>query len=353
MAKWKFVSIAVLALSAALSLSTYSADTAEVKSVQTGKDPELTEDLGRLRSAVTCPVSVPGASQVVLLIHGTGMTPKINWDHTLLQPLIQQEYQPYYLEVPQRLFLDTQTTAEFISYAVKNVTQEHEAAKGGISIISWSAGGLATQWTLTFYPETRARVKRHIAIGPSYRGSWMMVPLFYFNLYSPAVVQQLPWSNFLSTLEMFSGMTAHVPTTNIGSSTDLFIQPGFFGEGWARLKDAWRLGGPLAHNIDLFKACASKAIEARSLPRIFTHDSLLWEAASHVVIMDALRNTDTYLGSADILEWKDCRLRVAPSIDEISRTKHANILPELFKYAPTQPKGGWPEVAIRPYAFEH
>lgn len=214
-------------------------------------------------------------------------SPQINWDHTLVPPLIERGFQPCYVAVPERLLLDGQRSAEFISHAVKKIVDEHPSSNG-VSIVSWSAGALVTQWTLTFYPETRARVKRHIALGASYRGSWMMIPLFYLNRYSEAVVQQLPWSDFLAVLKRHGGTQALVPTTNIGSGIDQIVQPGFLGEWFGNHGDAWRLSGSLASNVDIFKVCASKAVINRDVPRLFTHESLLWEAASHKVIFDAL-----------------------------------------------------------------
>lgn len=273
-------------------------------------------------------------------------SPQVNWDHTLLQPLVAQSYQPYYLEVPNRLFHDTQITAEFISNAVKKISKEHDD-NPGISVISWSAGSLATQWTLTFYPETRAKVKQHIALGSSYRGSWLMVPLVWLGKHTPDTVQQLPWSNFLATLRRFDGGRAIVPTTTIGSSTDQIVQPGFYGEGYA---DSWRLVGPLARNIDLFRVCASRRMEQWWLPRVITHQSLLWEPASHKIIFDALENEETYLGTADVVGTGDCEGGLAPNLEEGSGEKQAAIMPELFKHAPMQPVSGWPEVPLREYA---
>lgn len=186
--------------------------------------------------------------------------------------------------MPGRLFHDAQTSAEYVSHAVKTLATGNNA---GISIISWSAGSLITQWTLTFYQATRAHVRRHVALGPSYRGSWAMVPMFYLGLYSDAVVQQLPWSAFMAALRRAGGLAAHVPTTSIGSSVDQMVQPSFLGDngnqGWglgryrAYLRDAWRLDeGPQTSNVDLFKLCASKLVrEGHTFPRIFLHEALL------------------------------------------------------------------------------
>jgi hypothetical protein len=175
----------------------------------------------------------------------------------------------------------------------------------------------------------------------------MMKPLFWLNMYSPAVVQQLPGSNFLSALQRAGGGRAVVPTTSIGSSTDQIVQPGFFGERYA---DSWRLTGPLARNIDLFRVCASRRMSIWRVPRVITHQALLWEPASHKIIFDALANEETFLGTADVLEVSDCEGGLAPNIEEESRKRQAAIMPELFKYAPTQPAAGWPEVPPRDYA---
>jgi hypothetical protein len=290
-------------------------------------------------------------------------SPEINWEHTLVPPLVQAGFQPCYVAVPGRLFHETQTSAEYVSHAIKKLAAD---SKGDISIVSWSAGSLVTQWTLTFYPATRAHVRRHIALGPSYRGSWAMVPLFYLGLYSEAVVQQLPWSAFGQALRRAGGLAAAVPTTSIGSSVDQMVQPGFLGDaggrgwGWggARvwLRDAWRLDpGPRASNVDLFQVCASKLVRAGAAPsRLFlSHQALLWEPASHAVLFAALSSEDSRLGTADAVTLDDCRGREpAPGLgrgDEEEEAR-ARIMPELFRFAPTVPTAGWPEVALREYA---
>ena len=268
-----------------------------------------------------------------------------------MPPLAERGFQPCYVAIPERLMLDGQRSAEFVSHAVNKLAEDYPS-HDGVSIISWSAGALVTQWTMTFYPETRAEVRQHIALGPSYRGSWMMAPLFYLNRYTEAVVQQLPWSGFLATLMRFGGTRALVPTTNIASSTDQVVQPGFFGARLFRygFRDAWRLGGPLASNVDLFRACAPAALRSGSLPRFFTHEALLWEAASHSVIFDALENRDTHLGSADAIQPSDCRGKLAPGLKPEWKSEYAGLLPELIRYAQTMTISGWPEVSIRNYA---
>lgn len=182
-----------------------------------------------------------------------------------------------------------------------------------------------------------------------------MVPLAYLKMYSPAVIQQLPWSGLLRALARFGGGRACVPTTNIGSSTDLVVLPGFYGEGLWRaglgFRDSWRLGGPLARNVDLFKVCAGAAVKNRSWPRVwaFSHEGLLWDSASHRVVFDALANEETFLGRAEAIGLGDCRGGRAPFLDSGLEDSHAAIMPGLVDYASKLPVDGWPEVPLREY----
>lgn len=72
---------------------------------------------------------------------------------------------------------------------------------------------------------------------------------------------------------------------------------------------------------------------------------LKWEPASHAIIFAALRDEETRLGGADAVTLEDCR---GGGNDEARR--HAQIMPELFRFAPTVPTAGWPEVPLREYA---
>ncbi|KAJ5222688.1 uncharacterized protein N7469_008928 [Penicillium citrinum] len=296
--------------------------------LSTSLDPIYTVEQEDLENAVYCPVNVPNAKETVLLVHGTGIT----------------------------LMNDIQISAEYLSYAINHLSTDSPAGSGRISIISWSAGALTTQWTLTFYPQTREKVKRFIAIGADFHGSWSMVPLVYLNMYTPAIVQQVPWSKFHFALVKFGGGRAQVPTTSIGSSTDLMIQPGFYGEGWewAGFRDSWRLRDgeevPVS-NVDVFKVCAGMAIGERRFPHVVSHDSLLWDAASQKVIFDALHNEEIFVGIGNV-SVDDCRGGMAEGLPLGSEERHAEIMPELSDYAPKMPVSGWPEIPLFSYVHD-
>ncbi|KAK9784516.1 hypothetical protein SCARD494_12771 [Seiridium cardinale] len=166
MALIKYTSIAFLLLSVLwLQTRNYDPSKEGILLVFGGVDPELRISVTQLDQAVTYPVQVENAKDVVLLVHETSVTPQINWESTLVASLAGKGFQPCYVEISARLFRDGQVSAEYVSHAAKKVVREHPAAANDVSIISWSASALVTQWTLTFYPETRARVKRHISFG--------------------------------------------------------------------------------------------------------------------------------------------------------------------------------------------
>ncbi|KAI1341404.1 putative lipase [Xylariaceae sp. FL0016] len=319
--------------------------------VPNGSDPTPTVDISQLEQAVACPANLDGTKNVVLLVHGTGATAEVNWRYTLVPPLIARGYQPCLLDIPGRLMDDGQVSAEYVAHAVRSISGRLESS-AKVSVISWSAGSLVTQWTLLFYPSVRALVRQHISIAASYKGSWIMIPLVYLNLYSPSFVQQLPSSNFVATLEKFGGFNALVPTTNIGSSTDQIVQPGF----WGSSRDAWRLDDPKnagtgapASNIDLFKTCASLRLKQGSPPKFYLHETLLWDPASHRIIFDALGDLKTHVGSATAVQATDCRGGLAPELKDEWSGHHESIMKTLSEYAPTFPVSGWPETPLREY----
>ncbi|KAI0477925.1 putative lipase [Xylariaceae sp. FL0804] len=334
-----------------------------------GADPEPTVERSRLEEALSCPKLVEGAARnVVLLVHGTGSTPEVNWQYTLVPPLIARGYQPCLLAIPGRLTGDAQTSAEYVAHAVHALSNRSASASAGstvsasaapqVSIVAWSAGALVTQWTLLFYPSTRALVRQHVALAPDYRGSWVMLPLVYLDLFTPAFVQQLPRSRLVAALRRFGGHRALVPTTNVGSATDQIVQPGFWGSWWSSSRDSWRLiggddGGSAAvavSNVDLFKTCAAKRLRGGRLPRLYLHETLLWDPASHRVIFDALENRDSGVGSAASIRAEDCAGGVAPGLREEWTEWHGRVMPMLAEYASTVPVSGWPEVPLREYA---
>ncbi|KAK9413916.1 hypothetical protein SUNI508_11492 [Seiridium unicorne] len=335
MALIKYTSIAFLVLSVFwLQTRNYDPSKEGILLVFGGVDPELRISVTQLDQAVTYPVQVENAKDVVLLVHGTGMTTQINWESTLVAPPARKGFQPCYLEIPARLSHNGQISAEYVNHAIKKVVREHPAAANDVSIISWSAGALVTQWTLTFIPR--------LALGSR--------DISFWALPTADPVQQLPWSNFVATPLKFGGGTAQVPTTNIGSSTNLIVQPSFYGGSFFGRKDSWRLDGPKAPNIDLFKVCTSRLITAGFLPRPFAHESLLWEPASHRVIFDALSNDDSSLGNPDVVSVDECKPDSAPYLKAGDKGQHAKIVPELLDFSPTMPTSGWPDVPLRDYA---
>ncbi|KAM0809764.1 putative Lipase [Seiridium cardinale] len=176
-----------------------------------------------------------------------------------------------------------------------------------------------------FIPRLALGSKDISALGAFYRGSWSMIPLFYFNLFSEALVRKLSWSNFVATLLKFGGGTAQVPITNIGSSTYLIVQPSFYG-------------------------LRTKAGHGGILAAPFAHESLLWEPASHRVVFDALSNENSSLGNSDVARVDECKPGLAAYLKAGDNGQHAKIVMELLAFGPTMPTSGRSEVSLRDYA---
>lgn len=78
---------------------------------------------------------------------------------------------------------------------------------------------------------------------------------------------------------------------------------------------------------------------------------MLWEAASHKVIFDALANEETFLGTAENVTLEDCSREgmMAPNLPPGSEERHAEIMPELSDYVSRMQLRGWPEVPLFEY----
>jgi hypothetical protein len=64
---------------------------------------------------------------------------------------------------------DAQVNAENVAYDINYISTL--CADNLLAVISWSQGGLNTQWALKYWPSTRAVVKDFIAINPVFHGT--------------------------------------------------------------------------------------------------------------------------------------------------------------------------------------
>lgn len=118
---------------------------------------------------------------------------------------------------PNNMLEDLQDGAE---YAVNGVRRLYSQSRKPVPVMTWSAGGLIAQWSLTFFPQTREKVDRVIAFAPDYRGTIEAYLLTSLQYISPSIWQQQTFSHFVTTLANAGGFQTIKPTTTMYSIDD-------------------------------------------------------------------------------------------------------------------------------------
>lgn len=216
--------LSILACALALSSSALAAPTLE-KRLPYGHDPKYSISTTDLLAGLTCTSGTPKTvKNPILLVPGTGTTGVQSFDSNWI-PLSQSlGYTPCYVSPPPSMLGDVQINAEYVAYAIKRL---NKSSGKKVPVLSWSQGGLATQWALTFFPSLRAKTSRFIAFAPDYKGTVSSGLLKAAGTAEPSVWQQTSGSALTTALANAGGLNQIVPTTNTYSSTDEIIQPQF------------------------------------------------------------------------------------------------------------------------------
>ncbi|KAK8024147.1 hypothetical protein PG993_012213 [Apiospora rasikravindrae] len=157
-------------------------------------------------------------SRTVIFVPGTGSYGGGVFAPNLRKLLSNVRYaDPVWLNVPHAMLGDTQQNAEYIAYAINYVSGITNVRKD-ISLITWSQGGLGSQWPLAFWPSGRAKVANLLCVSVA-----AAVPGL---LCDPATKQQNNDSQFVQALLRHGGGSAWVPTTSLYSALlDEMVQP--------------------------------------------------------------------------------------------------------------------------------
>lgn len=162
------------------------------------------------------------------------------------------------------------------------------SANKNVSVISWSQGGLNTQWALKFWPSTRSIVSNFIAMSPDYKGTVEAflactgIPLLDTLTCAPSVFQQRSASNFVKTLSADGGNSAFVPTTTVFSATDEVVEPQSGPDASALLADERGVG--VTNNL-VQQVCAGQPGGG-----LYTHEGVLYNPLAGALAVDALMN---------------------------------------------------------------
>ncbi|KAK1987267.1 hypothetical protein LZ30DRAFT_646245 [Colletotrichum cereale] len=193
---------------------------------------------------------------------------------------------PVWLNIPGALLGDAQVNSEYVAYAINYINGISNQTS---SIISWSQGGLDTQWAFTFWPSTRSAVRNFFPVSPDFHGTILANVLCLSTgngainaPCDPSVIQQQYTSVFVTTLRARGGADAYVPTTTFYSAVlDEVVEPQQGVAASAYLNDARGVG---VTNIEVQSVCAG-----RPAGGVYGHATMLFNPLTAALIKDVLK----------------------------------------------------------------
>ncbi|KAK3936984.1 lipase B [Diplogelasinospora grovesii] len=265
-------------------------------------DAPYSAEEAQLRAAIHIPASFTyGEKQPVIFVPGTGTYGGEAFGSNLRKLLTGTDYaDPVWLNVPGALLGDAQVNAEYVAYAINYVS----GVSGGrnVSVISWSQGGLDTQWAFTFWPSTRGVVSNFLPVSPDFHGTIFAYAICLsdplqgpegrpnFNPCDPSVIQQEYTSNLVSALRARGGADAYVPTTSFYSGVyDEIVEPQQGTGASAYIGDARGVG---AANIEVQSVCPPTTPGGS----FYGHANMMAHPLTAALVVDAL----THAGPGDV-----------------------------------------------------
>ena len=240
----------------------------------------------KLRSAIEIPSGYEygkGDKKPVLLVPGTGSYGGNGFYTNYIKLLNQTDFADVaWLNIPNYLLEDSQLNAEYVAYGVNYLSGISEGKK--VSVISWSQGGLITQWALKYWPSLRENMGEFIPVAADFHGTELapaICPSFPKLSCAPSVLQQEYNSNYVRTLRENDGDSAYVPTTSLFSGFDEIVQPQSKNAS-AALKDARNVG---VGNYQFQNLCPNN-----TAGRYYTHEGSLYNPVGYALAADALKH---------------------------------------------------------------
>jgi hypothetical protein len=273
----------------------------------------------QLRAAIYIPPGFTfGKKTPVLFVPGTASYGGTNFANNLRKLLTGVSYaDPVWLNVPNAMLEDTQVNSEYVAYAINYISAISGSVENPkkMAIISWSQGGLDTQWVLKYWPSTRKIVQDFLPVSPDFHGTVFGNGLCLnaggdLNfLCATALVQQEYTSNYVKQLRKNGGDRAFVPTTTFYSGFfDEVVEPQQGNAASAYLPS----GGPdaPASNNEVQTVCALQPGGS-----FYGHAGVLFNPLTYALVVDALTHPGT-TGQVSRINLKSvCADYAAPGLD--------------------------------------
>lgn len=236
-----------------------------------------------LRAAIHIPASFgygKNGKKPVILVPGTATPAGTTYYFNFGKLGSAADADVVWLNIPQASLNDVQINSEYVAYAINYISAISES---NVAVLSWSQGGLDTQWALKYWPSTRKVVDDFIAISPDFHGTVMrslVCPWLAALACTPSLWQQGWNTEFIRTLRGGGGDSAYVPTTTIYSTFDEIVQPMSGSQASAILSDSRAVG---VSNNHLQTICGGKPAGG-----VYTHEGVLYNPLAWALAVDAL-----------------------------------------------------------------
>jgi triacylglycerol lipase len=229
--------------------------------------PALSVPRSQLDAALSCPTTFPHTShQPVLLVHGTGITPKESWGWNYGKVLPTLGYDVCTVALPRKALVDIQLSSEYVVYAIRKIASRSHRK---VDVMGHSQGTIQPRWALRWWPDIRARVDDYISLAGPHHGitaldygcssGWCIAPAW----------QLRRRARFVAALNSSTETPKGPSYTSIYSQSDAAIQP----------TETARLAG--ASNILIQSICPNRYVD---------HAGLLGDAVVYALVLHALSN---------------------------------------------------------------
>jgi pimeloyl-ACP methyl ester carboxylesterase len=233
----------------------------------------------------------------VLLIPGTTLEPKANFDWNYEPALAAAGIGYCAVTLPDHGMSDIQTAAEYVVYALRTMRAQ---AGRAVDVVGYSQGGMISRWTLKYWPDTRADVSDVIGIDPSNHGTLDAVPLCA-PVCAASIWQQRVGSAFLTALNAGQETYPGIDYTVVYSLEDEVVFPNF---GPAALSTLHTGPGAIA-NIAVQQICP---LDLADHVTMGTTDPV-----GYAVVMDALTHAGP--ASASRVSRSVCLRQLMPAVN--------------------------------------
>ena len=247
--------------------------------------PTLTIPQTEIAAALTCTGSLKNpAHPPILLVPGTASTPQtaFSWNY---ERAFAADARPFCaITLPDSALADIQQAGEYITGAIRTLyaADNHRP----IAIVGWSQGGMVPRWALRFWPDTRARVAKLIALDPSNHGTLDATDCYATASCPAAFWQQASTAHFIAALNSYAETFAGIAYTVIYSRADEIVVPNLNAAGSSSL----HTGAGQRANIAVQSICPADASEHLAMG---TYDpvgyALVIDALDHAAPADPAR----------------------------------------------------------------